>query len=75
MSAKMETLKTEEVSLLHTINWMNEVWEDKVHVINVDFPSGSVHLYGAADDTSAFREILNKVMTEIYQRTPAWREL
>jgi len=72
MGCEPEKLTDEEVSMLHTLNWMEVSYGDTCWVMDVDFKVGSVALYGPK--VQEFRQEFNKIMTAVYEKVPAWRE-
>lgn len=66
-----ERLNEEEESMLHVINWMEASYKDRCWVIDADLKEGSVALYGP--DVNKFRMEFNRIMTDVYNRVPAWR--
>ena len=65
MSAKLETMDAEGLSFLHTMNWMLEVWRDKIQVLGLDIENQGFQLYGKLEDTSDFKEVLNNILTKM----------
>jgi hypothetical protein len=69
--AKMDKLTTEEAALMHVLNWMEVAYEGTAVVLDVDYETGAVTLFGP--ESAAFRLELNKIMGGVYRQVPAWR--
>ena len=75
MGANKARLTPEEESLMHLIPWMeNTTYLGKVYVLDVNFDTGSVVLYGDNNDTTQFRQEMNNIMADIYAQVPPWRD-
>jgi hypothetical protein len=68
-------MNKEEQSLLTVLNWMEQSYENKVYVLDIDFKHGGVALFGEPSDTQKFREQLNEIMASVYEQVEPWRDL
>ena len=68
-------LNEEDTSLLHVINWMEQSYKNEVFVMDINFETGGVCLYGDHNMTQKFRGELDHIMAEVYAKIPVWREL
>ena len=77
MLERAEPLKLnfEEQAYLHSINWLEQYYDDKVWVLDIDFKLGNLSLYGEAHDTANFRQDMNNMMVPILEKVPPWREV
>ena len=67
-------LNEEEESLLHLLNWMEYSYRNEVYVIDIDFDTGAVALFGEPHLTKKFRGEMNNMMADIYASINSWRE-
>ena len=68
---QQQKLTTEEKALMHVLNWMEVSYDGSCVVLDVDFDTGAVMLFGP--EASTFRHELNKIMSGVYRQVPAWR--
>jgi hypothetical protein len=73
--ATMLELKDDELSMLHLIHWMELAYDEEVFVMDIDFDTGGVCLYGEPGRTNKFRIELSDIMARVYEQVPAWREM
>jgi hypothetical protein len=62
---------------LHTLNWMEQAYDERVLVMDIEFEHGNVSLYGHPKDTKQFRDELGEIMTGLFEKAAAeanaWR--
>ena len=72
--ATLPDLSEDELSLLHLVRWMELAYKEEVFVMDIDFETGGVWLYGEHGKTQKFRTELFDIMTRVYEQVPIWRE-
>jgi len=72
--ATLPKLSEDEMSLLHLLNWMEHMYNQEVFVMDINFDTGGVCLYGEHEKTQKFRVELEDIMARIYAQVPVWRE-
>jgi hypothetical protein len=70
----MHVLTEEETSMLHILNWMEQSYKDTVFVLDINFETGGVCLYGEPSVTQKFRGEFETIMADVYAKVPVWRE-
>ena len=72
--ATLPKLSEDEMSLLYLLNWMEHVYNQEVFVMDINFDTGGVCLYGEHEKTQKFRVELEDIMARVYAQVPVWRE-
>jgi len=72
--ATMPTLTDDELSMLYLLNWMEQAYAEEVFVMDINFETGGVCLYGEHEKTQKFRTELEDIMARVYAQVPVWRE-
>lgn len=72
--ATLPVLTDDELSMLHLLNWMEHAYKEEVFVMDINFETGGVCLYGEHEQTQKFRIELEDIMARIYAQVPVWRE-
>ena len=73
--ATLLDLSEDELSLLHLVHWMELAYEEEVYVMDIDFNTGGISLYGEPKKTNKFRIEFSEIMSRVYEQVPAWREM
>ena len=72
--ATLPKLSDDEMSLLYLLNWMEHMYNQEVFVMDINFDTGGVCLYGEHEQTQKFRVELEDIMAPVYAQVPVWRE-
>jgi hypothetical protein len=62
--AKLKNLNNRQTTLLHSVNWLENTFDGHCYVMDVNFDSGAMQLFGK--DSGEFRRQVKAMMKGVY---------
>ena len=75
MGAHPVPMSISEQAVYHCIMWLEHAYNDEVMVLDVDFETGRVTLYGEPERTKEFNKQLEAMCAAVYDPMEAWRSI
>ena len=68
VAAHLSKLNIMQTALLHSVNWLEAVYDGAVCVMDVDMMTGAVDLYGHPVKNKQFRTDLSAMLAGVFNR-------